>query len=121
MKVADNDLLQALLLSPSAAEAAKALGISRQSVCKRLKNPILREKFSNLRRQALESSATVLSQNSTAAAERLAELLRSPNEQIALAAATRIIKLSAVSLEQLDILERLDNLEMLTENDDERG
>ncbi len=121
MKVTDDDLIQTLLTSSSAAEAAKALGISRQSVCKRLKNPILREKFSNLRRQALESSATVLSQNSTAAAERLAELSKSANEQIALAAATRILQLSAAAVDRIDILERLDNLEMLTENDNERG
>lgn len=110
-KISDEAILAALLSSPSATTAAKLLHTTKQTVCRRLKSPELREKFEEIRRSALDEAATRLSQTATAAADTLIALLGSSNEMTRLNAASKILSNAATYVDKYDILQRLDRLE----------
>ena len=59
-KIDETALLVALLTSKSQTEAAKKLGVSKQTVTRRLKDPAFMDKFTQYRKQILNNVNTQL-------------------------------------------------------------
>ncbi len=115
-KVTDEQILSAILISPSATEAAKQLKITKQTLCYRLKKGGLQEKLNRIRQDILDTTLTNLLNNSSKAANTLSELLESENEMTKLTAAKTILAFCERFIDKKDILNRLETLEKQMEN-----
>lgn len=111
-------LVLALAHGASAEAAAKAAGISRATVYRRLKEPAFRKQVDDARAEIVARAVAKLSSASTEAADALRRLLYSDMDFARLAAARAILELGAKLREQHDLLSRIEALEeQLTKGD----
>lgn len=110
-KLSDEDLLVALLTSKSQAEAAQKLGVSKQTVTRRVNVPAFKDKFLQYRKNILDNVNTQLVNGTQEAVNVLIDLLKSKNEMTRYNASSRILSLAQDYLSMQDIMDRLDKLE----------
>jgi hypothetical protein len=118
-KLNDEELLVALLTTKSQTEASKVLGVSKQTITRRVNEPEFKAKFSEYRKQMLDKVNTQLVNASTRAVDVLTDLLNSNNEMTRYNASSRILSLAQDYISMQDIIERLDALEQARKEADE--
>lgn len=111
LKVTDEELMLALLNSPTQKQAAALLGVTEQTISKRIKEADFQKRFSELRRKMLDSVSSELTKASYAAANKLIEFLDSKNEQLRYSACCKILQLANDTVALNEIIQRLDRLE----------
>ena len=111
MRVSDEQIMVALLNSPTQKQAAAMLGVTEQTLCKRVQKSDFQKRFSELRRKMLDSVSTELTKASCAAANKLIEFLDSKNEQLRYSACCKILQLANDTVALNEIIQRLDRLE----------
>ena len=111
LKVTDEELMLALLNSPTQKQAAALLGVTEQTISKRIKEADFQKRFSELRRKMLDSVSSELTKASYAAANKLVEFLDSKNEQLRYSACCKILQLANDTVALNEIIQRLDRLE----------
>ena len=111
MKISDEQIMLALLNSPTQKQAAALLGVTEQTISKRIKEADFQKRFSELRRKMLDSVSTELTKASFAAANKLIEFLDSKNEQLRYSACCNILQLANDTAALNEIIQRLDRLE----------
>ena len=109
--ISDEDLLCALFSCRSQTEAAKVLGVTKQTVSNRMKDPNFKKQLGEYRKQRLETVSTRLVYCAEKAANELESLLESKNESIRYAASSRILSFVSDYITQADILSRIEALE----------
>ena len=113
MKISDEELCAVFLqCGGNQAETARSLGISAPTVCKRLKQPKIKELIFQQRRKILEASSNKLISLNLEAVNVLETLLKtSETDYIKLSVALKILSFSKDFLTIEDIIKRLDELE----------
>ena len=111
MRVSDEQIMVALLNSPTQKQAAAMLGVTEQTLCKRVQKSDFQKRFSELRRKMLDSVSSELTKASYAAANKLIEFLDSKNEQLRYSACCKILQLANDAVALNEISQRLDRLE----------
>ena len=112
-KVTDEELISCLLKNGgNQAETARSLGISAPTVCKRLKQPKIKELIFQQRRKILEASANKLISLNLEAVNTIEKLLRTAEtDYIKMSVALKILSFSKDFLTVADIEKRIDELE----------
>ena len=87
------------------------LGVTEQTLCKRIRQADFQKRFSELRRKMLDTVSTELTKASYAAANKLIEFLGSKNEQLRYSACCKILQLANDTAALTEISQRLDRLE----------
>lgn len=114
MAVRDEKVIQALLTHPTKRKAAEACGISEAALYARMKKTAFKEKYDRARLDELKENSNRLQQHISGAIETMGFLAtHAKNEQTRLNAAESIIRTALKLTEQLDIIERLEQLEEL--------
>ena len=111
LKVTDEELMLALLNSPTQKQAAALLGVTEQTISKRIKEADFQKRFSELRRKMLDSVSSELTKASYVAANKLIEFLDCKNEQLRYSACCKILQLANDTVALNEIIQRLDRLE----------
>lgn len=113
----DAIIIAALLENPTIDAAAKACGISRQTVYKRLDDAEFKREYTRLRRKVVENSCGVLQARIGEAAETLAEIMNDGKapKMARVLAAKAVLEFGLKTIETLDILPRLEALEAAQE------
>ena len=111
LKITDEQIMLALLNSPTQKQAAALLGVTEQTISKRIKEADFQKRFSELRRKMLDSVSSELTKASYAAANKLIEFLDSKNEQLRYSACCKILQLANDAVALNEISQRLDRLE----------
>lgn len=113
MKISDEELCAVFLqCGGNQAETARSLGISAPTVCKRLKQPKIKELIFQQRRKILEASANKLISLNLEAVNVLETLLKtSETDYIKLSVALKILSFSKDYMTVADIEKRIDELE----------
>lgn len=95
-KISNEELLVAYLRSGfNLSETAKALGVCRQTIAKRVQTSKFQEELSQYRKHLFQQSSQELLEATTKASRTLARLLNSSNENVRLQSAVKILNLSA--------------------------
>lgn len=116
-KLQDDELVVALLTSKSQTEAAEKLGVSKQTITRRMKNPTFKEMFTAYRKGILDNVNTQLVNSTQKAVDVLVELMKSKNEMTRYNASSRILSLAQDYISMQDIIERMDKLEQSQSDD----
>lgn len=111
LKITDEQIMLALLNSPTQKQAASLLGVTEQTVSKRIRDADFQKHFSDLRRKMLDTVSSELTKASYAAANKLIEFLDSKNEQLRYSACCKILQLANDTATINEISQRLDRLE----------
>ena len=111
LKITDEQIMLALLNSPTQKQAAALLGVTEQTISKRIKEADFQKRFSELRRKMLDTVTTELTKASYVAANKLIEFLDSKNEQLRYSACCKILQLANDAVALNEISQRLDRLE----------
>lgn len=94
-KISNEELLVAYLRSGfNLSETAKALGVCRQTIAKRVQTSKFQEELSQYRKHLFQQSSQELLEATTKASRTLVKLLSSENENIKLQSACKILNLS---------------------------
>lgn len=111
----DSALLQALLRGDSHVQAARACGLSERTVRRRLADDSFREALTSARRETLRRTADALGEAGLDAVRTLRLLVTEPRTPASVrrAAARDLLDLSMRVREQLDLVERVEDLEQL--------
>lgn len=110
-KIDNKDLLIAYLESGfNLSETAKALGLCRQTVAKKVSTSEFQELLQNYRKTLFQKSSQNLLENTVKASKTLARLLNSKNENIRLQAACKILNLSCDYVTIDDLQQELNSL-----------
>ena len=119
MILTDEAVISALMENASITSAAKALGVSRGTVSKKLKDPDFQKLWQDVRQATLDTATAALQcatgEAVSVARSTLADSIISP--QIRLNAATLILSNALKYTEQGEILRRLDALERTLSNE----
>jgi hypothetical protein len=108
---ADDRALLLLAAGRTVTAAAKATGISRRTLTRRLRNARFRERLQRLRAEMFERGAAILAAAQTSAAKTLVRLLRSEEAKIRLGASRSIFEMGAKARESVEMAERVSALE----------
>lgn len=113
MKISDEELCAVFLqCGGNQAETARSLGISAPTVCKRLKQPKIKELIFQQRRKILEASSNKLISLNLEAVNVLETLLKtSETDYIKLSVALKILSFTKDYMTVADIEKRIDDLE----------
>ena len=111
MKITDEKIMMALLSCRTQKQAAAMLGVTEQTLCKRIRDADFQKHFSELRRKMLDTVSSELTKASYAAANKLIEFLDSKNEQLRYSACCKILQLANDTATINEISQRLDRLE----------
>lgn len=113
MKISDEELCAVFLqCGGNQAETARSLGISAPTVCKRLKQPKIKELIFQQRRKILEASSNKLISLNIEAVNVLETLLKtSETDYIKLSVALKILSFTKDYMTVADIEKRIDDLE----------
>lgn len=111
-RIDDSELLVAILQSGSYSEAARTLGISKQTISRRMKDAELKSRIIELRKGILDSVNLRLVEASNQAVDVLINLLNSANEQTRYNSASRILGLTQDFVECADIINELEQLKI---------
>uniref|UniRef100_UPI003FF03508 helix-turn-helix domain-containing protein n=1 Tax=Ruminococcus bromii TaxID=40518 RepID=UPI003FF03508 len=96
MKISNDEILVAYLRSGfNLSETAKALGVCRQTIAKRVQTPEFQKQLTEYRNTLFRSSSQELLEATTKASKTLVKLLDSSNENVRLQSAVKILNLSA--------------------------
>lgn len=104
-KLNNEQLLTAYVSSGfNLSETAKALGVCRQTVAKKVQTPEFQEQLSEYRNTLFRSSSQELLEATTKASKALVKLLDSSNENVRLQSAVKILNLSCdyVTIDNLE-------------------
>jgi TATA-binding protein-associated factor Taf7 len=113
---ADEALVAALASGLSYVEAAEKCGISKATVCRRMRDREFRRRVAEARGDMVHELVNRLTSKMLAAADVAVELLKSKDERVRLAAAEKLIKGAFNGFALLDVDQRLDEIEdMLAE------
>src|SRR3954447_2432329 len=99
---ADELLAFALSTGQTMADAASAAGVSLRPAHRRWADPDFRRRVADLRGEVVAQAASRLATAMARAADRLAELVESPDPRIALWAAKAVISLGLLAREKID-------------------
>ena len=110
-KLKTEDLLLAMLTCRSQKEAAEILGVTEQTICKRIKENDFKEQFSKYRKQIIDNTSTRLVISSQRAVDVLVDLLDSESEITRYNASAKILQITSDYVSLQDIILRLDKLE----------
>ncbi len=113
-------VLNALLNSPSIREAAKASGLSEETIYRYLKETEFKTEYTAARRRIFEQNIFRLQSLHAAAVETLERNLNCENPSVEVRAAQIIIESNRKDFETFDILERLETLENVTEKENQK-
>lgn len=105
MKISNDEILVAYLRSGfNLSETAKALGVCRQTIAKRVQTPEFQKQLTEYRNTLFRSSSQELLEATTKASKTLSKLLNSKNENIKLQTAVKILNLSCdyVTIDNLE-------------------
>jgi transposase-like protein len=110
---AEKKLALALALASglSITAAAEHVGVSESTVHRRLKKPAFRRLIANLRGQTLEAALGRMAANMTRAADKIARLLDSDNEAVALRAARTLMSLGLRLRDSIELADRIYDIE----------
>ncbi len=97
-------------------ETAKALGVCRQTVAKRVQTPEFQALLTEYRKNLFQQSSQILLENSVKASKTLAKLLDSSSENVKLQSACKILNLSNDFTTIDDLETELENLKATLEN-----
>ena len=111
LKITDEQIMLALLNSPTQKQAAALLGVTEQTISKRIKEADFQKHFSDLRRKMLDTVTSELTKASYVAANKLIGFLDSKNEQLRYSACCKILQLANDAVALNEISQRLDRLE----------
>jgi hypothetical protein len=105
--------LDALLAHPTKSAAAKALGISRPALYRRLAEPDLKEAYETIRRQAIADATDSIQGVAASAVVVLHEMANDPGvpAHVRVTAASKILDMAIKAHELQDVLTRLEALE----------
>lgn len=96
MKISNEEILVSYLENGfNLSETAKALGVCRQTVAKRIKSDKFQALLSEYRKNLFQQSSQELLEATTKASRTLVTLLSSENENVRLQSAVKILNLSA--------------------------
>lgn len=111
--VPDEDILAAIICSPSLEAAADACGISRHTVYRRMQEPQFKAALEKHKAQVLEQACATLQARMQAAAETLADVMldKKASKMVRVMAAKTLLEFGFKSVEVANILTRLDALE----------
>ena len=104
-------IIAALLGQPTLEKAARACGLSKATVCRRLQEPQFRAEYRSARRQLLEVTISRLQDASTAAVAALRGALRVSAAGVRVTAARTILDFSMRGVELMDLEDRVIELE----------
>lgn len=91
-------------------ETAKALGVCRQTVAKRVNSDEFQELLTVYRKNLFQQSSQILLENTLRASKALVKLLDSSNENVRLQSAVKILNLSADYTTIDDLQQELNSL-----------
>jgi transposase len=111
----DAVLVAALAAGATYVEAAKQAGVSERTVRRRMDDAEFRRQVDQARAEVLAQATARLSAASVEAVETLRGLLGSPLDFARLAAARAILEVGFKYREQLDLAERIEQLEQASE------
>ncbi len=104
-----------LLNGSSITNSAKLNGVSETAIYKWLNDETFKSEYRRLRREAVESSLSILQQTTTEAVETLRRNLHCENPAVEVRTAQIILDTSIKAIELTDIAERLEKLEAMQE------
>lgn len=111
MKISNDEILVAYLRSGfNLSETAKALGVCRQTIAKRVQTPEFQKQLTEYRNTLFRSSSQELLEATTKASKTLVKLLDSSNENVRLQSAVKILNLSADYTTIDDLQQELNSL-----------
>lgn len=113
-KLSDEKLLEVLMRTGSVSDAAKELGITRQTMYRRIKAPAFRAKYAAARDDALKKTAAVLSSqmcNAVVCTQNIMVDNVKKDPRTALSAASAILRYGLQFYELADITARIEALE----------
>jgi len=113
LSVEQRETLEALLAYPTKTAAAKALGISRPALYRRLADPDLKEAYEGLRAAAIADATDSLQNVTEQAVAVLHTLANDPGvpAHVRVTAASKILDMALKAHELQDVLMRLETLE----------
>lgn len=111
-RIDDDQILIAVLSSGSFTEAAKVLGVSKQTVSRRMKDEQLKNRVIEYRKSLLDAVNVQLMSGATKAVGVLIELLDSENEISRYNAASKILGLVQDFVEIEDVIRQIDQLKL---------
>lgn len=110
-KISNEELLVAYLENGfNLSETAKALGVCRQTVAKRVQTPEFQALLTEYRKNLFQQSSQILLENTLRASKALVKLLDSSNENVRLQSAVKILNLSADYTTIDDLQQELNSL-----------
>lgn len=122
-RINDEEIISALLTSPTLEMAARQCRLSVRQLFERRQDPAFVAKLKRARVEALESTTRFLQSATGTAARVLAEIAESPGRpaQVRISAARTILEQAAKFTDIVDVQSRLDALERYAEGgtDDE--
>lgn len=109
-RIDDNEILVTVLSSGSYAEAARILGISKQTVSRRMKDEQLKNRVIEYRKNILDAVNMRLIEGASKAIDVLLQLLESENEVSRYNSASKILGLVQDFVDSADIISQIDRL-----------
>lgn len=111
MKISIEEILVAYLRNGfNLSETAKALGVCRQTVAKRVNSSEFQKQLTEYRKNLFRSSSQELLEATTKASKALVKLLNSKNENIRLQSAVKILNIASDTTVIDDLQQELDSL-----------
>lgn len=107
--VTNEEIIAALLQSPTVKEAAKSCGMDYTVIYDRLKEPAFKEQYQAARQEVIQQAITYVQSVTAAAIKRLHDIMNDPEvaPQIQVNAAESIIRNSLKLTEQGEIMQQL--------------
>ena len=109
-KVADIDILPLVLSGHNQQQVADALGVTRQTIAKRIHSPEFAETLSQYRQSILDGVITKMTALSGKAVDTLEELLEDDNSFVRFNAASKVLSMSLDYSVQTDLLRQIEEL-----------
>ncbi len=109
-KISDMELLPHVLAGKSQKQIASDFGVTEQTICRHVRDKSFQQSLRQYRRLVLEGTLTSLASHCQEAVDRLAILVHSKNEYVALSASKEILsKITDISL-TYDIMQELEEI-----------
>jgi hypothetical protein len=109
-----DEFIRALLTNPSLEDAARAVGISRTTAWRWLKNPAVIAQLHEARREAWGRALAMLQEAGPEAVQALREVLRAAeSESSKVSAAKAVLELGVKVVELTDLQQRIETLEQV--------
>lgn len=111
MKISNEEILVSYLENGfNLSETAKALGICRQTVAKKIQTPEFQKQLTDYRKNLFQSASQQLLEATTKASKTLSKLLNSQSENIRLQSAVKILNIASDTTVIDDLQQELNSL-----------